>query len=163
MGGPHGGMNTPPGEMGGMSSNSNGSIKISGGTLYINASGDGIDANGTLEITGGTTTITGPTHGDTATLDYDVSGTITGGTFIGTGASNMAQTFSESAQGVIAVDFGNQSAGTTITLNDKNGNTIISYTPVLDFSVVILSSPDIVSGETYTIIVGNNSWDFEAY
>lgn len=163
MGGPHGGMNTPPGEMGGMSSNSNGSIKISGGTLYINASGDGIDANGTLEITGGTTTITGPTHGDTATLDYDVSGTITGGTFIGTGASNMAQTFSESAQGVIAVDFGNQSAGTTITLNDKNGNTIISYTPVLDYSVVILSSPDIVSGEPYTIIVGNNSWDFEAY
>ena len=33
---------------GGMSSASTGSIVISGGTLYINASGDGIDANGSL-------------------------------------------------------------------------------------------------------------------
>ena len=42
---------------------------ISGGDLYINASGDGIDANGSLEISGGYTVIVGPTQGDTATLD----------------------------------------------------------------------------------------------
>ena len=99
-----------------MSSSSDGSITISGGTLYINASGDGIDANGTLTITGGYTVIVGPTQGDTSTLDYDVSAEITGGTFIGTGASSMAQTFSESSQGVISVNVGNQPAGTAITL-----------------------------------------------
>ncbi len=152
-----------PGEgRGGMSANSDGSIKISGGTLYINSSGDGLDANGTLEISGGHTTVVGPTQGDTATLDYDTSGIITGGTFIGTGASGMAQTFSDSKQGVIAVTVGNQSAGTKILLKDKNGNTIIDYTPELNFAVVILSSPDIKSGEKYDITVGSTSGEFEA-
>lgn len=159
FGGGHGG---PGGGRGGMSTNSDGSIKISGGTLYINSSGDGLDANGTLEISGGHTTVVGPTQGDTATLDYDTSGIITGGTFIGTGASGMAQTFSDSEQGVIAVSVGNQSAGTKILLKDKNGNTIIDYTPDLNFAVVILSSPDIKSGEKYDITVGSTSGEFEA-
>ncbi len=156
-GGGHGGMG------GGMSSSSNGSITISGGNLYVKASGDGIDANGTLVISGGYTVVVGPTQGDTATLDYDKSATITGGTFIGTGASGMAQTFSDSEQGVFAVSVGNQSAGTNISLQDKNGNTIVSFAPELSFAVVIISSPDIVSGETYTITVGETSGEFEAY
>ena len=147
---------------GGMFSSGNGSIVISGGTLYINSSGDGIDANGTLEITGGYTTVCGPTQGDTATLDYDKSAVISGGTFIGTGASGMAQSFSNSEQGVIAVSVGNQAAGTQITLQDASGNTILTHAPELAFAVVILSSPDIVSGETYTITVGADSGTFEA-
>lgn len=157
------GMTGPRGQdqFGGGSS-SNGSILISGGTLYINASGDGLDANGTLEISGGITTVCGPTQGDTATLDYDVSGVITGGTFIGTGASSMAQTFSDSEQGVIAVSVGNQAAGTEITLTDSQGNVVITHAPELSFGVVILSSPDIVKGETYTITVGAASGEFEA-
>lgn len=141
------------GGMGGMSS-SNGTIVISGGTLYVNSSGDGLDANGTLTITGGHTTVVGPTQGDTSTLDYDKSGVITGGTFIGTGGSGMAQSFSDSEQGVIAINAGNQAAGTNITLQDKDGNTLISYSPELPFAVVILSSPDIISGETYTVMIG---------
>lgn len=152
-----------PNGMGGMGSgNSGGSITISGGTIHITASGDGIDANGSLTISGGFTTVCGPTKGDTATLDYDVSAVITGGTFIGTGASGMAQTFSDSEQGVIAVSVGNQSASTPITLTDKDGNVVISHAPDLSFGVVILSSPDIVKGETYTITVGSASGDFAA-
>lgn len=147
---------------GGMSSSSDGTILISGGAISIQASGDGIDANGTLEITGGYTTVTGPTQGDTATLDYDLSGTITGGTFIGTGASGMAQSFSDSEQGVIALNVGNQSAGTLITLTDADGNVIIEHTPELSFQVVILSTPELISGETYSITVGTSSGEFEA-
>ena len=152
----------PGGMGGGMSTNSNGSIAISGGNLYINSSGDGMDANGTLEISGGYTIIVGPTQGDTATLDYDTSGTITGGTFIGTGASGMAQTFSDSEHGVVAVSVGNQSAGTKIVLKDKSGKTMIEHTPELNFAVVILSSPDISKGETYAITVGSQSGEFKA-
>ncbi len=152
----------PMGGKGGMSSNSNGSIIISGGTLHINASGDGIDANGTLEISGGFTTVVGPTQGDTATLDYDKSATITGGTFIGTGASNMAQSFSDSSQGVIAISAGTQSANTKITLKDSKGNEIISHSPELSYQVIILSTPEMKSGETYTLTVGTQSAEFEA-
>ena len=164
-GGPGGMGGVKPGGMGGhggMSSNSNGSIKISGGTLYINSSGDGLDANGTLEISGGHTTVVGPTQGDTATLDYDKSGIITGGTFIGTGAQSMAQSFSDSEQGVVAISVGNQSAGTKILLKDKSGNTIIEHSPELNFAVVILSSPDIKKGDTYIVSVGSESGEFEA-
>lgn len=146
----------------GMGASSNGSITISGGTLAITAYGDGIDANGSLKITGGYIVVTGPTQGDTSTLDYDTSAVISGGTFIGTGASGMAQTFSSSEQGVIAVSTGEQSAGTQITLTDNAGNTLISYTPALSFAVVILSSPDLVQGETYVLTVGTLSGEFTA-
>lgn len=160
MGG-HGG---PMGAGGGgpMNASSDGSIVISGGNLDITASGDGIDANGYLSITGGFTTVSGPTQGDTATLDYDTSATISGGTFIGTGASGMAQTFSESKQGVVAVSVGNISADTPIKLSDKNGNVIIDHTPKLNYAVVILSAPDIEKNETYTVSVGDQSADFKA-
>ena len=157
-----GGKGGGPGGFGGMSGNSNGSIKISGGTLYINASGDGIDANGTVEITGGHTTVVGPTRGDTATLDYDTSAIITDGTFIGTGASGMAQTFSNSEQGVLALQVGNRSAGTEIVVKDSTEKVLIAYTPELDFAVVIISSPDLLKGETYTIMIGSDLGEFEA-
>ena len=146
-----------------MSSNSNGSVKISGGTLYIRSSGDGIDANGTLEISGGHITVVGPTQGDTATLDYDSSAVITGGTFIGTGASGMAQTFSDSSQGVIAVSVGNRSAGTAITLKDAAGDVLISCQPELSFAVVILSCPQLQKGQSYNLSVGSDSAEIEAY
>ena len=164
MGGDMGGGNRGGAGMGegGMSSASNGSIEITGGTLYITASGDGIDANGSLTISGGYTIVTGPTQGDTATLDYDTTAVISGGVFIGTGASGMAQTFSDQEQGVISVSAGSQSAGTKITLTAQSGEEIISYTPELSFEVVILSSPDIVSGETYTLEVGDISGEVEA-
>ena len=159
-GGGPGGKGGPGG--GGMSANSNGSIKISGGKLYINSSGDGIDANGTIEISGGYTVVVGPTQGDTATLDYDKSGTITGGTFIGTGAMGMAQTFSDSKQGVIAVSVGNQAAKTKIVLKDSNGNTIVTHEPELNFAVVIISTPKLTKGESYSITIGSESGEIEA-
>ena len=146
-----------------MSGNSNGSVKISGGTLYINSSGDGIDANGVLEISGGHTTVVGPTQGDTATLDYDKTGIITGGTFIGTGSTMMAQSFSDSPQGVIAVKAGNQLAGTKIQLADSTGNILIDREPELNFAIVILSSPELVKGEKYMLTIGAQSMEITAY
>lgn len=146
----------------GGSGGSSGSMVISGGELYVQASGDGLDANGTLEISGGFITVCGPTQGDTATLDFDSRAAITGGTFIGTGASGMAQTFSDNTQGVIAVRFGSQSAGTQITVTDSSGKVILTHSPELSFAVAILSSPELVSGETYTLQLGASSYQVTA-
>jgi len=159
FGGP-GGRPGGPGKPGGMSANSNGSITISGGTLFVRASGDGIDANGTLTISGGHTTVIGPTRGDTATLDYDVSATISGGTFLGTGAAGMAQTFSDTPQGTLAVSVGNQAAGTPIVLKNSSGKELLRFAPEMDFAVVILSCPQMEKGKTYTLCIGNLSEDF---
>ena len=136
-----------------MSSNSDGTLVISGGKLQITASGDAIDANGTIEITDGYITTTGPTEGDTSVLDYDVSASITGGTFIGTGAASMAQTFDDSEQGVITTTIDKADAQSTLELVDSDGNIIITYTPELSYEYIILSSPEILTGETYTLNV----------
>ncbi len=138
---------------------SEGSITITGGNLSIKAFGDGIDANGSLHISGGNIQICGPNHGDTATLDYDTTGVITGGTFIGTGATGMAQTFSDSEQGVVMKRVGATDAGTKVTLKDKTGGILLNCTPEMDFSMVILSSPGLVTGEKYTLTVGGSSYE----
>lgn len=142
---------------------SNGSIVINGGNLYIEASGDGIDANGDLEITGGYITVCGPTQGDTAVLDYDNTAKISGGTFIGTGSYMMAQTFSSSEnQGVLALSVGNQNAATEITITDSKGNEILKYSPKLSYAIMIFSSPEIETGESYQISVGSQTGEFTA-
>lgn len=152
----------PMGGFNGMNDNSNCSITISSGNIYIQAGGDGIDANGTLEITGGNIIVCGPTVGDTSTLDYDKTATISGGSFIGTGASSMAQSFSDATQGVIALQVGNQVANTTITLYDQNGNEILSHTPQLDYQIIIISNASLKANETYRIQVGNINKEIQA-
>lgn len=134
------------------------------GSLTVNSpAGHGIVGKDDLVITGGGyTVVVGPTQGDTSTLDYDTTGVITGGTFIGTGASRMAQTFSNSQQGVIALSVGSQAALTQITVKNANGSLVFDYAPELPFEVVILSSPDLISGETYTVTVGSLSGSFQA-
>ena len=145
---------------GGMSSG-NGSIVISGGSIWMYAKGDGIDANGTLEISGGTTIVTGPTSGDTAILDYDKTATITDGTFIGVGSTMMAQSFSDGTQGTIAVK-ASANGGTTICIKDSSGKELVSFTPETNFACVIISTPDLVKGTTYTLYVGSQSGEFVA-
>ena len=144
------------GGFGGMSSG-NSTLVISGGNIHINANGDGIDANGSFSMTGGYVIVCGPTQGDTSVLDFDATGSITGGTFIGSGASMMAQSFSSSEQGVISLSVGSRSAGTEISVSDASGNTVLSYTPELPYQIVILSSEDLVSGQSYTVNIGSQS------
>lgn len=139
-------------------SSSIGSLKVSEGTIYINANGDGIDANGSILISGGDITISGPDRGDTSILDFDTNANINGGTFIGTGTSGMTQNFSSSStQGVIMIRIGSQPAGSTVTLKDSTGNVILTRTTDLPYSCIILSSPKIVIGKKYTITAGSYS------
>ena len=136
---------------------SNGSISISGGNIYITAGGDGVDSNGSVEISGGYTVVCGPSQGDTSVLDYNSTATITGGTFIGTGGAGMAENFSSAEQGLIAVSVGNQSAGSTVTLENEAGDVIAEVTPQLDYAVVYISTEDMAQGETYTLTAGSYS------
>ena len=49
-----------------------------------------------------------------------------------------------------------------ITVSDGDGKELVSYRPELDFSVIIFSTPDMVSGETYHVTVGSLEGDLEA-
>ena len=147
------------GGKGGMMSDggSDGQINISGGNIYIKAGGDGVDSNGSVAVSGGYTVVCGPSQGDTSVLDYNGTGSITGGTFIGTGGAGMAQNFSDAEQGLIAVSVGSQSAGSTVTLTGTDGSTLAEVTPELDYAVVYISTDSMTQGGTYTLTAGSYS------
>lgn len=148
------GSNNRPGK--GTFSSSNGSIKISGGSIYVKMSGDGLDANGSLTITGGNIIVSGANSGDTSILDFDTTGIISGGTFIGTGALGMAQNFSsESTQGAVMVS-ASGTEGTVIELADSSGKVIATHIADQSFSCVIISCQEISIGNSYTLAVGSS-------
>ena len=136
---------------------SDGQINISGGNIYIQASGDGVDSNGSVTVSGGYTVVCGPSQGDTSVLDYNGTASITGGTFIGTGGAGMAANFSTAEQGLIAVTVGSQTAGSTVTLKDADGKTLAEVTPELDYAVVYISTDSMTQGGTYTLTAGSYS------
>lgn len=131
-------------------------LKINGGKITVNASGDGIDVNGSAYMTGGTVEVNGPTSDGNGALDYDGVFEISGGTLLTAGSSGMAQaTTTGSTQYTIANTTGSQAAGTTVKLVSSSGSTIASFTPSKKFAHVVISTPDIKNGETYTLYAGN--------
>lgn len=130
-------------------------IQISGGTLYVNASGDGIDSNGTIQVSGGEVYVSGSDGAGDGALDYDGEAQITGGLFVAAGTSQMAQNFSStSTQGSILVSVGSQQPGSTVQLTNGAGNILAEYTPEKQYDCVVISCPEAAVGETYTVTAG---------
>ncbi len=148
---------------GGMEATEGCAITISGGTLDINASGDGIDSNGNLKISGGTITVSGPTDSGNGTIDYNGTGEITGGKLLGAGSSGMAEGFSDSSTqcSILYNLSSSQNAGTTVTLKDESGNVLAELTPAKQFQSVNVSVPALKSGSTYTLAVGTEEYSIE--
>ena len=138
---------------------SDSSIMISGGTIRIDASGDGIDSNGDLNVSGGKIYVSGPMSDGDSALDYDGAGTITGGTVVAAGYSGMAQNFSaDSTQGSILLTC--QSASTeTIRVTDASGNVLVEFTPAKAYTCVVVSTPALMQGSTYTVTMGGQNTD----
>lgn len=136
------------------SGNSDALLEISGGTVTVNAGGDGLDANGSLNLSGGTVTVYGPTNDGNGSLDYGTDAAVTGGSLIALGSSGMAVNFRSATQGAILLNVGSQSAGTTVTLTDADGNVLLSCTAEKAFAAVNLTCPELAQGGTYTVTAG---------
>ena len=134
-------------------------IKITGGTLEVDAEGDGLDSNGSIFLSGGTVYVNGPVSDGDGALDYNGGADITGGTIIAVGSSGMAQGFSDSsAQCSILHNLTNtQEAQTAVTLQDEDGKELLSFTPKKKYSSVLVSCPEMQEGETYTLTAGSES------
>ena len=132
-------------------------LRITGGEVTVNSGGDSLDTNGNLYIDGGTILVNGPTNSGNGAMDYGIDAVITGGTVMIAGSAGMAQTFgTSSTQYSMMVTLDSAvSAGTTVTLTNSSGNTVLSFTPEKQFQNVILSSPELAEG-TYTLTVGSN-------
>lgn len=132
-------------------------VKITGGTITVNAGGDGIDSNGNLYITGGTVYVAGPTSNGDGALDYEEEASITGGTLIAAGSSGMAQGMgSNSTQCSMLVNLSETiAAGSVISLKDSSGNVLISWTSPKQFSSVVISTAELAQGNTYALVTGD--------
>lgn len=132
-------------------------VLINGGTLTIQAGGDGIDSNGDLAVTGGETYVFGPTSDGDGSLDFPGTGTISGGIVACAGSTGMAQNFTEATgQASLLVD-ASGSAGDAIELFDSEGNVLVSFTAATSYACVLVSAPGIQDGQTYTLNFGGNS------
>ena len=128
-------------------------IILEGGTLTIDAEGDGIDSNGTVSISGGSLVVNGSVQGGNGPLDAAGDITITGGTVWALGTSDMLQGFAQgSTQASITANIAGTAGQTLIILNAK-GKEVARQTASKDFQAVIMSSADLVDGQTYTIQV----------
>ena len=128
-------------------------IILEGGTLTIDAEGDGIDSNGTVTISGGSLVVNGSVQGGNGPLDATGDITITGGTVWALGTSDMLQGFAQgSTQASITANIAG-TAGQTLIILDANGKEVARQTASKDFQAVIMSSADLVDGQTYTIQV----------
>ncbi|MDF2721598.1 MAG: carbohydrate-binding protein, partial [Paenibacillus sp.] len=138
---------------------SQGVLTISGGTIYADAEGDGLDSNGSIVMTGGTAIVNGPTKDGNGALDYDGTFKQSGGFLVAAGSAGMAQAPSEdSAQRAILMTFPSaMNAGILVTLTDSAGAAIATFAPAKTFRTIVFSSPSLKAGETYTISTGGTS------
>ena len=152
--------NTPSG-MGGFDMDADEScvLTINGGTITINAGGDGIDSNGYFYMNGGTVYVEGPESNGNSALDYGISATITGGYFLSTGYSGMAQSFSsDSTQCSYMLTLSSNTSGTTtVTLTDADGKVLLSHETSKSYNSIIVSCPELEVGSTYTLTAGDTS------
>ena len=70
----------------------------------------------------------------------------------------MAQNFgSDSTQGCMLVTVAESTLTGDLTLPDSDGNVIVSYSPEKAYNSVVISSPDIKKGATYTLATGDTT------
>ncbi len=135
-------------------------LSITGGTLYVNAAGDGLDSNGSINMSGGTVLVEGPTDSANGPLDYATSFTMTGGVLVATGSSGMAEGVSASGINALQVFYtSTQSAGTMLSITDANNNVILTFTPSKNYENLVFCAPSLVTGEYNLNSGGSTSGD----
>ena len=139
--------------MGGMFEESSGYLTITGGKLYVNSGGDGLDANTDIKQTGGEVIVEGPTDNGNGSLDYGNSYKMNGGTLTATGSSGMLQSISEESKSyaVTVLFTDNVAAGTTISLKKSNGKEIASITTTKVTETFQFAGKGLRKGGTYTL------------
>jgi len=134
---------------------SSGLLTISGGDIYVNADGDGIDSNSSAVMTGGTLYVDGPTSASDEAIDTEKGFSMNGGTLVAASAVAAGNVSTSSAQPAIKLSVQSQAAGATITVKSSSGTVLVSYTPQKSYSSVLVSSPDIKTGESYSVYVND--------
>ena len=151
-----------PGGGGGIFEVVDAAINISGGTVTVNAEGDGIDSNGTATFSGGTVTVNGPTAGGNNALDSNGDLLLNGGTVTAGSTADMFEApSSASTSGYLKItDSSALTQGSTIQVTDSSGTVVANYKITKSgVQLVLVSNKNIVKGQSYTVSVTSGSVD----
>ncbi|OGO54414.1 MAG: hypothetical protein A2V85_04890 [Chloroflexi bacterium RBG_16_72_14] len=131
-------------------------VEMSGGTLLIDAGGDGFDSNGDATITGGTIVVNGPTANNNGALDVNGELLVSDAVLLAAGSAGMAEApDAASTQAYVNLQFNaTQAAGTVITIRSSDGAAVATFVASKPFQSLVLSAPGLVSGASYEVLVG---------
>jgi hypothetical protein len=139
--------------------NSSGDLTISGGTVVaVGTNNDGIDSNGDMYLKGGTLIAMGAS-GAEAGIDINEQKKlyISGGNIFGIGG-RVDGSLCSTSQGIISTT-GSVTANSTVTISG-DGKTIATFNmPPVSYNsgTMVISTPSLTSGNSYTLKSGNNS------
>jgi len=132
-------------------------LSISGGSLVVDAEGDGIDVNGSATMSGGTVVVHGPTGSGNGALDVDGTFTISGGTLLAAGSAGMAVApDADSPQGWVAFAV-DGAAGSQVEVTDADGTVLGELTSRKAFASLVFSAPGVTTGSEYSLDGGGAS------
>ena len=166
---PSGNMGQPPAGGGGGMGGGGGTfevvdatINIAGGTVTVNANGDGIDSNGTATLSGGTLVVNGPFTGGNTSLDTNGDLLLNGTTVVAGNSGDMFEApASSSTSGYVKLtNLSNVSSGTTIQVADSSGKVMANYKVTnSNTALILVSSANITKGQSYTVYTTTDSVD----
>lgn len=166
---PSGNMGQPPAGGGGGMGGGGGTfevvdatINIAGGTITVNANGDGIDSNGTATLSGGTLVVNGPFTGGNTSLDTNGDLLLNGTTVVVGNSGDMFEApASSSTSGYVKLtNLSNVSSGTTIQVADSSGKVVANYKVTnSNTALILVSSANITKGQSYTVYTTTDSVD----
>ena len=161
---PSGNMGQPPagGGGGGTFEVVDATINIAGGTVTVNANGDGIDSNGTATLSGGTLVVNGPFTNGNASLDTNGDLLLNGTTVVAGNSGDMFEApASSSTSGYVKLtNLSNVSSGTTIQVADSSGKVVANYKVTnSNTALILVSSANITKGQSYTVYTTTDSVD----
>lgn len=134
-------------------------LSVSGGDVTIDAEGDGFDSNGTASVSGGTIIVYGPSGQGNGAIDVNGSFEISGGTLLAGGSAGMAETpDGSSSQAFVAFSLrGSVAGGSTIQILASDGTEIASYQSAKPVEAFVASSPEVIAGAAYEVVIDGES------
>ena len=154
------GINITSGDMGGGESVAQGKyFEINGGTIVVDAGGDGLDSNGSGTLNGGVVLVNGPTEDRNGALDVNGTLTINGGFLVAVGSAGMAQSpgTASTQYSVLVTLPTTQPAGSMIHIQSEAGEEVLTFVSTKSFETAVFSSPALENGTTYLVYTGGSS------
>ncbi len=131
-----------------------GALYIKGGKLYVFAQGDGLDSNGDITMSGGIVLVNGPTSRGNGVFDKGDRGnvfTVTGGTLVGFGTTDMPDNPSIITNGSYSSNKAQLTKGTAIKVSTDTGYLIIVPEISLSKALIYVTCEDMTKGKTYSV------------